>query len=220
MPDTQLLIPTGINSRATGDHKKDLANLRRQIQKCQYIADRASLTAEIALVHQHMGDTKKATVLYEVALDDLCLVSDVVGVARVRRQLSSIFLDQGKFDEAFEYARRARSVIVNSGLRPNDLCNMTHGIIKVLLQKRANCNFSTWCSYSWQIGRWLIIEAKEVKKMYPREKSIAKNVWYTGFLSDLSRFMPLVTFPAKIYGYHLATKNGLSLRVRQFRFGS
>ncbi len=100
--------------------------------------------AEMALCYQHLEKFDMAITLYHAAMEDLMLHSDVTGVARIRRQLSSIQLSLGNIDEAYELAIRARNAIVLSRLKPNDLCHMTHGIIKILYVKRRNDGFLAW----------------------------------------------------------------------------
>ena len=134
--------------------------------------------------------------------------------------MSSIELLLGNLDQACDLALSARNSVVNNGLQPNDLCHMTHGIIKVLYKKRSVEGFSTWFRYTQQIAKWLLVETKEVRQMYPKEKSIARDVWFTGFLGDLGMFFLPLTFLFGLLGYVIAKSKGLGLRVRQFQKGS
>jgi len=217
MSDIQALIRAGVEMRESGDPKSALELFTRAIKESSNVAERACIMAEMALCYQHLGKLDMATTLYYAAMEDLMLNCDVTGVARIRRQLSSIQLSLGNIDEAFELALRARNAIVLSNLKPNDLCHMTHGIIKVLYAKRRKDGVIAWFKHSSLIFKLLVIESAEVKEMMRKEKSIAKNVWYTGYLADIARFFPIITFPAGLLGLFVAKNNHLGLRIVQFQ---
>ncbi|HSV94803.1 MAG TPA: hypothetical protein VLH94_02420 [Spirochaetia bacterium] len=213
----QALIIKAVNIREKGDPAGALETFCEAMRLSENPIEQAEIMGQMALCYQHLNDLDMAVILYNAAADTLSQHADVVGVARMRRQLSSIQLYRGDLDGAYELALKARSSIVSHGYRPNDLCHMTHGIIKVLYKKRQGRDFSSWFSYTSEIWSWLMIEAKEIRQMYPREKSIARDVWFTGFLADLGMFFPVLTFPFGLLGYLIAKSNGLGLRVAQFK---
>jgi tetratricopeptide (TPR) repeat protein len=212
-------VKRGAESREKGNLDVALGVLQSALKLATYTDERAEIMGEIALCHQHLGNLDLATVIYKAALDDFCLISDVASVARMRRQLSSIEMLRGNVDEAYALAQKARNTVVDTGIRPVDLCHITHGIIKPLFVKRRNGGLKNWFKYSGEIFMWTWKEFTEVINMLKFEKSIARYVWLTGYLSDVARLLPPVTLPFGAIGYVIAKKNNLGIRLNQVKVG-
>jgi|WetSurMetagenome_2_1015567.scaffolds.fasta_scaffold322895_2 hypothetical protein len=208
-------VKRGVELRESGDPLGAIKLLLPALKKSPYVYEKAGIMSDIALCYQHLGNLDLAETIYEAAMDDLCLMGDVSGVASIRRQLSAIELLRGNVDEAYDLAVRARMTVVNSGIRPIDLCHITHGIVKPLMSKRKADGFSHWFGYTWEISKWTWFEFTEVLRMLRYEKSIAKYVWLTGYLADVALLLPPITYPFGALGYVIAKKKNLGLRLNQ-----
>ncbi|GEM_PF-6513812 len=217
MSDMYELTKRGVGIRELdGNPEKAIVYLERAYKLSRYSHERASIQGELALCYHLMGNYAKAEDLYESALEDLVLHSDVIGAARIRRQLSALVLEAGgSIEDALSLALRARSAVVNSGIHSNDLCHMTHGVIKVFLKKRKVEGLLHWFTNTKTILELTNTERKEIKEMAEKEKSIKKYVWITGFWADVARVFPPFTYPAALFGLYVAKSNGLGMRLRQ-----
>ena len=219
MSDIQDDVKRGVEAREKGDLDGALELLQSALKMSAYTCVSAEIMGEIALCHQHLGNLDLAGVIYEAAMDDFCLIGDVASVARMRRQLSSIEMLRGNVDEAYILAQKARNTVISTGIRPVDLCHITHGIIKPLFVMRKNSGIRDWLKYSGEIFMWTWKEFTEILNMLKLEKSIARYVWLTGYLADVARLFPPVTSPVGAIGYIIARKNNLGIRLNQVKAG-
>jgi len=215
----QELQQEGFTARESeGDLLKALSLLSKAYSLCDYPLGKVGLKADIALCRRHLGELDLAKRLFASALEDYILYGDVVNAARVRAQLSAIALTENRVDDAYELAFRARSAVTESKIFPNDLCHLTHQLIKVLLKKRKLEGKKNWAKNTREIVSWLKIEENEIKEMMKKEKDpVSANVWRSGYWADVAFLLPPFTYPAGIVGIVIAKQHKLGLRLDQVK---
>lgn len=178
------LIKLGVEARESGDSKKAILFFKHALDQSDNTVIRAEIVGQMGYCHQLLGNLQQAAVLYEASLDDFCLHGDIVGVARMRKQISSLMILKGMPDEAFDLALKARNVVVTSGITPTDLYSLTYGVVNALHAKRKTAGLVKWFYYSKEIMKWTFVEYREAwfvfRKKYGRPKAI-------GRLIDLNR---------------------------------
>ena len=116
-------------------------------------------------------------------------------------------------------ALEARQAILDNGLVIIDMPHMTHGILKVLIVKRKNAGSKSYFRFTREIYDWIKVEFGEIRAMLKSEKSLATDVYLTGFLADVFYLFPPLTWPAGLIGYIIAKKGKLGMRLKQSPFG-
>lgn len=210
------LVEKALNVRELeGNPQKAFVILQDAYRLAETKQDKAGIRAEMALCLRHSGNLDLATIYFCNALSEYFLIGDFISVARMYRQLSAILLLQGDTDGALKLALAARQSICDKKLTLNDQCHMTHGIISALLKKRKSSSLFEKLKLTREILKWVAIEGSEVKTMMQNEKTFAKYVWQTGYLSDLARSVPPFTLPVGLIALVIIKNHGLGMRKKQ-----
>lgn len=209
------LVSIAVETRENGDPDRAILFFRRAYQLSDNSLEKAEIMSEMGLCYFHLGNYDQAEKLFLSAIEDLCQHGDVIGVARVKCEYASLLLKLEDIEGALSLATKAREAVVILGIKPVDLCHLTHVVIKALFAKRKAEGPENWVKNSKEIKKMIDLEAVEVKDMMKKEKSFRKYVWQTGYLGDLFLLNPAIYFAAGMRGYLIAKKHGLNIRMNQ-----
>lgn len=121
----------------------------------------------IGLCYEHLNELDKAEANYSDSLKIASMTENIGDIARTKRHLLSVELKKGNYEKAYRLGTEARKQMKIFSFPPSDLVWITHGVVKVLIEKKAPKK---------EVREWVRIEHEDLKWAMSLEKTLFEDV--------------------------------------------
>lgn len=165
----------------------------------------------IGLCYEHLNELDKAEANYSDSLKIASMTENIGDIARTKRHLLSVELKKGNYEKAYRLGTEARKQMKIFSFPPSDLVWITHGVVKVLIERKAPKK---------EVREWVRIEREDLKWALSLEKNpIRRRVWLTGWLMDAAYAWAPWSWPLIAVAFAISLFSGLGLRLKQILHG-
>jgi len=197
--------------REKGDPRSALqlfVSLLSEAKESGNILDVMSISLQLGLCYEHLGDYAKALVFYQETLKNAEAAGNLTFQVLAHRHMISVYLETGLESEALSRGHIMMALLEKLDYRPANGSWILHGHIKALKQNGSPRDI---------VAKLALQEARELWHAFDMGvESYKLWVWSVGWLSDMAYGFAPIGWLLYIPAYLISLFAGLKLRQRQF----